>query len=49
MLSSLKDLQQYCELIAFTYLPRSFVDSIIQKIPELRSIFSYIFCLEEMI
>lgn len=49
MLSSLRDLQQYCELIAFTFLPRSFVDSILIKIPELRNIFSYIFCREEMV
>lgn len=49
MLSSLRDLQQYCELIAFTFLPRQFVDSILLKVPDLRNIFSYIFCREEMV
>lgn len=49
MLSSLRELKQYCELIAFTFLPRAFVDAILLKIPELRNIFSYIFCREEMV
>lgn len=48
MLSSLRELTQYCELIAFTYLPRAFVESILTKIPDLRAIFSYVFCWEEI-
>ena len=49
MLSSLKDLHQYCELIVFTVLPRSFMEAILTKIPELRGIFNYVFCREEMV
>ena len=33
----------------FTVLPRAFMDAILVKIPELRSIFNYVFCREEMV
>ena len=49
LLSTMKDLHQHCELIVFTVLPRAFVDGILNKIPELWAIFSYIFCREEMV
>ena len=49
MLKSLRDLQAYSELILFTYLPRSFVDNILTKIPDLNNIFSFIFCQEDML
>lgn len=38
-----------CEIISYTILPRAFVKSIINKIPELGTIFSYIFCWEDMV
>jgi hypothetical protein len=30
MIKSLKDLQNVCELVLFTYLPRNFVDELIK-------------------
>ncbi len=45
MLKCLRDLQGYCEMIIFTYLPKRFVDELIEtQLPELKSIFSYIIC-----
>lgn len=49
MVKALRDLQAYCELILWTYLPRGFVDKLIEKVPELGQIFSYIFTQEDMI
>ena len=49
LLANLKDLVNYCELIAFTILPRAFVDQLYAKVPELRTIFSYTFCNEDLI
>jgi hypothetical protein len=49
LLSNLKDLVNYCELIAFTILPRAFVDQLYAKVPELQTIFSYTFCNEDLI
>jgi hypothetical protein len=49
LLSNLKDLVNYCELIAFTILPRAFVDQLYSKVPELQTIFSYTFCNEDLI
>ena len=48
MLKTLRDLQGYCELIMYTFLPREFVDRLVTKIPDLNNIFSYIFCAEDM-
>lgn len=43
MLKALRELQAYCELIIYTYLPKELCDSFISKVPEIRNIFSYIF------
>ncbi len=42
MVKALRDLQAYCELIMFTYIPKGLCDSFLNKVPELRNIFSYI-------
>eukprot|EP00347_Sterkiella_histriomuscorum_P022509 403338223 len=49
MLKALKDLQMYCELILYTFLPREFCQQVFNKIPELSSVFSHILCAEDMI
>lgn len=49
MIKALRDLQAYCEIIVFTYLPRDYMDKILAYLPELKSILSYIICREEMI
>jgi len=49
LISNLKELAIYAELIIFTILPKAFVDQLLKKIPELCSIFSYIFCSEDLI
>ena len=50
MLKSLRDLQSYCELIIYTYLPRAFLDKLIEAhLPEFVNIFSYTLCREEMV
>jgi hypothetical protein len=50
MIKSLKDLQDVCELVLFTYLPRNFVDELLKfKLPELREIFSFIICNDEIV
>jgi len=50
MLKSLKELQGYCELVLFTYLPRPFIESLIRNhLPELNLIFSFIICDDEMV
>jgi hypothetical protein len=36
-------------LILYSYLPRLFIDKLLQKIPDLENIFSYIFCGEDML
>lgn len=48
MISQLRELTTHCELIGFTYLPRPFVDQFFLKVPELKSLFSYMLCSEEM-
>jgi len=49
MLSSLKELVNYCELIAFTILPRAFLDQLFVKVPDLKTLFSYTFCREDLL
>ena len=44
MLLHLRKLEQSCELIAYTYLPKIYVEKILDEIPELRKLFSYIVC-----
>ena len=49
MIKALKDLQAYCELILYSYLPRAFIEAIFEKLPELGAIFSYIICREDIL
>ena len=50
MLKSLRDLQGFCELILFTYLPKNFVDELLKvQLPELREIFNFIICDNEIV
>ena len=44
MLLNLKKLSESYELIAYTYLPKAHVAEILDEIPDLREIFSYIVC-----
>jgi hypothetical protein len=36
-------------MVAFTYLSRSFIDQLFNKIPELKTIFSYLFTKEDLV
>jgi hypothetical protein len=49
LVKGLRDLQAYCELILYTCLPKSLCENFFQKIPELKTIFSYIFYAEDMV
>ena len=49
MIKALRDLQAYCELIIFSYLPRHCVDHFLNKMPDLKNLFSYIFAKEDLI
>lgn len=50
LLKCLRELQSYCELIIFTYVPRAYVDKLISTyLPEFKNIFSHILCAEEMV
>jgi hypothetical protein len=50
MLKCLRELQGFCEMIMFTYLPRKFMDELLDsQLGELRSIFSYIICDDEIV
>lgn len=49
MVKALRDLQAYCELILFTYLPKDLCDNFVNRVPELRNIFSYIFTGNELL
>lgn len=49
MIKALRDLQAYCELVIFTYLPRSFCDAIVARIPQFKDVFSFILCQEDCI
>ncbi|TNV86173.1 hypothetical protein FGO68_gene2101 [Halteria grandinella] len=43
LLKSLRELQSYCELILYSYLPRAFIEKLISAhLPEFNNIFSYI-------
>ena len=48
LLSTLQFLVKNCELIIFTVLPKGFVDKLLDKIPELRDLFSYVLAYEEL-
>lgn len=50
MLKCLRDLQNHCEMVLFTYLPKRFVDELLDtQLGELRDIFSYIICDDEIV
>jgi len=49
LLKGLRDLQAYCELILYTCLPKSLCENFFLKVPELKTVFSYIFYAEDMI
>ncbi len=48
MISQLRELTSHCELIGYTFLPRPFVDQLFAKVPELKNLFSYVLCYEDM-
>lgn len=48
LLSTLRELTQYCELIIFTFLPMPFVERLLEKVGELRKMFSYVLTREQM-
>ena len=48
LLSTLRDLVKHCELIIYTVLPRAFVEKLLDKIPELRDLFSYVLTYEDL-
>lgn len=45
----LRELQAYCELIIFTYLPREMCEELINSIPDIKSIFSFVLCKEDAV
>jgi TFIIF-interacting CTD phosphatase-like protein len=49
LVKALRNLQAYCELVIFTYLPRSFATQILDKIPQLKDIFAHVICQEDAI
>ena len=49
LIKALRDLQAYCELIIFTYLPRDCLSQILDKIPDLKNLFSYVFTKEDLV
>jgi hypothetical protein len=50
LLKSLRELQCYCELILYSYLPRAFIEKLISSnLPEFNNIFSYIISGEDMV
>jgi NLI interacting factor-like phosphatase len=49
MITQLRELTHHCELIAFTFLPRPFVEQFLTKVPEVKNFFSYVFCQEDMV
>jgi hypothetical protein len=50
LLKSLRELQSYCELILYSYLPRAFIEKLISAhLPEFNNIFSYILGSEDMV
>ena len=48
LLSTLRYLVKNCELIIYTVLPRAFVEKLLDKIPELRDLFSYVLTYEDL-
>jgi hypothetical protein len=48
LLSTLRLLVKHCELIIYTVLPRAFVEKLLDKIPELRDLFSYVLTYEDL-
>jgi hypothetical protein len=48
LVSTLRLLVKNCELIIYTVLPRAFVDKLLDKIPELRDLFSYVLAYEDL-
>lgn len=48
LLSTLTYLVKNCELIIYTVLPRAFVEKLLDKIPELRYLFSYVLTYEDL-
>eukprot|EP00347_Sterkiella_histriomuscorum_P006406 403352886 len=48
LIKALRDLQAYCELIVYTYLPKECISQILEKIPDLKNLFSFIFTMEDM-
>jgi len=49
LVKALRELQAYCELILYTYLPREMCEVFLNEVPELKQIFSYVLCQEDMI
>ena len=48
LLSTLRHLVKHCELIIYTVMPRAFVEKLLDKIPELRDLFSYVLTYEDL-
>jgi hypothetical protein len=49
MLKALRDLQGYCELILYTFLPKEFLELLLEKVSGLKNCFSYIFSGSDLI
>lgn len=42
-------MQAYCELIIYTYLPKEIWEDLLDKLPELKNIFSFALCKEDAV